>query len=132
MRVDYSVTLLVSLLSSAGFWAMVQWFVSRKHRETERETARQRDWFDEAEAAYKRVNDECSDCKKELQKVKDDHLRQLGALRRELSDVKDALVSRADALDELLPYVEGIPDDKIREIRSANRAVRAAVWRAQT
>lgn len=85
-------------------------------------------WFDEATAAYARVSKECADCRTELHAADERHRAEMATLRRELGEVKDALIKRVDAVDELLPYVQGLPEEKMREIRTANRVVRMAVW----
>lgn len=85
-------------------------------------------WFDEAKDAYARVSKECASCRTELREADERHRREMDTLRRELGEVKDALLKRIDAVDELLPYVQGLPEEKMRDIRTANRVVRMAVW----
>jgi hypothetical protein len=101
-------------------------------------TARDR-WFTEADITYNRLEDQYEECRKELRdarethreeiaELRSEHNTQMGKLLRELSEVKDALSRQVDIVEELLPNVQGIPESKVREIRSANRAVRVALW----
>lgn len=87
-------------------------------------------WFDEAKDAYARVSRECADCRTELRNTEERHRVEIDKLRRELGEVKGALIKRVDAVDELLPYVQGLPEEKMHDIRASNRAVRLAVWGA--
>ncbi|OBG71319.1 MULTISPECIES: hypothetical protein [unclassified Mycobacterium] len=86
-------------------------------------------WREEAKEAYDNAKAECAACKKELKEAKDEHEAELSKLQREMAEIRDALNKRLDAIDEMLPYVQGMPEDKMAEIRAANRAARLAVWR---
>lgn len=86
-------------------------------------------WRAEAKEAYAQAKLECSECKQELREAKQEHEREIERMNRELNDIRDALVARLDAIDEMLPYVSGMPADKIDDIRAANRVVRKAIWR---
>jgi molecular chaperone GrpE (heat shock protein) len=107
--------------------------------ETETEVISRDRWFTEADVNYKRLEEQYKECRQELLEARRDHrdeideLRrahdtQMGKLIRELSEVKDALSRQVDIVEELLPNVQGVPESKVREIRSANRAVRVALW----
>lgn len=99
--------------------------------ESEAEALDRDTWFKEAEDVFAKVKKECDDCKTELRQAEERHRVATEKLRLFVTEVRDALIGRADAIDELLPYVQGLPEEKMREIRAANRAVRAAVWRVQ-
>lgn len=131
MNTSYIVTLLLALVSAPGLWAVLQFLVSRRDRE-------RKAWFDEAQAAYQRLSEDCDALRKQLResdersnKAERRHQEELRGVRRELADVRDALFTRLDAFDEVLPYVQGLSDEKVRELRAANRAVRKAVYRGQ-
>lgn len=105
-------------------------------------------WFREAEINYNRLNHQFEACRDELKGAKDshhedmealrrehreqigqlrqEHDRQMVRLKREVGEVRDALVASLDDIDTVLPYVQGIPDEKLREIRTANRVRRNA------
>jgi seryl-tRNA synthetase len=88
-------------------------------------------WFDEARQQYDQIKADCADCKTELEDAEREHKKEMAAFRGELNDLKDALIARADVVDELLLHVQGIADDKLRELKSANRAARNAVYRSR-
>lgn len=96
--------------------------------QTEDQARKHEIWFEEATAAYARVSQECVDCREALRTADERYRGEIETLRRELGEVKDALLKRVDAVDELLPYVQGVPEEKMRDIRAANRVVRMAVW----
>lgn len=96
--------------------------------ETEADALEHDTWFKEANAAYARVDKECKECKTQLRESDERHGKEIGKLRREVGELRDALIKSVDRVDELLPYVQDLPDDKMRELRAANRAVRRAVW----
>lgn len=96
---------------------------------TEDRAIQHKTWFDEAQAAYKLAREQCTDCLNELKAEKVDHAKELAGMRRDLAEVRRALILRADVVDELLPYVQGLPDDKMLELRATNRAVKMAAYR---
>ena len=101
----------------------------RQEHEDEARRERERDeWMREAQSAYKRVQNECSSCRKELERIKREEIE---PMKRDNAALKDALLNRIEALDEILPYITELPDDKVRDLRAANRAHRQAVFRAQ-
>lgn len=98
-------------------------------REDEERRERERDeWMREAAQAYKRVQGECSSCRKELERLKHEEIE---PLKRDNAALKDALLNRIEALDEILPYITNLPEDKVRDLRAANRAHRQAVFRSR-
>lgn len=138
---SFSQTLIIALVSSAGFWGILQWIMNRQARKearteaarknqrdldhharvlAEAQEAAQRAALDSLEGAYNRVTSECSECRRKLEEV-----------LKELADIKDVLIERLDAFDEILPYVQNLPDDKLRDLRAANRAVKMAVYRVR-
>lgn len=125
----------ISLCGTGVGVALLQGVFSRDGRRAEAaktaaegQAQRHEIWFNEAQAAYDRVNKECSECKQELAAAEKRHQTEINQLRREVGDLKDAVISRIDDMNEVLPYVQGMPDDKVREIRAANRAVKMAIW----
>lgn len=115
--------------------AVLQAIISTRSRraqaartETETEGIEHGTWFKEAEAAYARVDKECKECKNELHTSNERHDKDMSKIRREVGELREALIKSVDRVDELLPYVQGLPDEKLREHRAANRAVRRAVW----
>lgn len=131
MNIPYIVTLIVALISAPGLWAMFQYLLGRRERE-------RKAWFEEAQAAYERLSEDCDRLRTDLRnsdkrrnETEKRHQEELRVVRRDLADVRDALFTRLDAFDEVLPYVQGLSDEKVRELRAANRAVRSAVYRGQ-
>jgi hypothetical protein len=107
--------------------------------ETETDIISRDRWFTEADVNYKRLEEQYKECRQELLEARRDHTaeirelsrshnEQMRKLLRDLGEVKDALSKQVDIVDELLPNVQGIAEGKVREIRSANRAVRVALW----
>lgn len=88
-------------------------------------------WRKEAREAYDTVKKECSDCKQELREAKREHDAEIERLTKELAEIREALLRRLDTVEELLPFVHGMPLDKVTEIRQANRATRNAIWRGR-
>lgn len=124
MTKDFVGAILIAFISS-GLWpVIVPRIMERKHerrlKEVEQREHDRDEWMRESEQAYKRVSRECKSCHDQLE-----------TMRRELGVVKDALLNRIEALDEILPYITNLPDDKVRELRSANRAHRQAVFRGR-
>lgn len=133
--VNLLISAAVSLCGTGIGVALLQGVFSRDGRRAdaartagEDQARRHEIWFDEAKDAYARVSKECADCREELRNTEERHRTEIATLRRELGEVKDALIQRVDAVDELLPYVQGLPDEKMHDIRAANRVVRMAVW----
>jgi hypothetical protein len=133
--VNLIISAAVSLFGTGIGVALLQGVFSRDGRradaartQTEAQARRHEVWFKEAQVAYDRVSKECSDCRAELRKADEVHRKEIDGVRRDLSEVRDALIKRVDAFDEILPYVQGLPDDKLRELRAANRAVKMAIW----
>jgi hypothetical protein len=85
-------------------------------------------WLREAHTQYEGLKIEYAECRRELSETKQAHDQAIGRVSREVGELKDALIRRVDVINELLPYVEGLPDDKMREIRAENRAVKMAIW----
>jgi hypothetical protein len=117
--------------SIGGGWAVLRFFMGRREREREA-------WFVEAQKSYERVSSDCENLRgllnaSEERRTESEtrHQRELEMVRRELADVRDALFVRLDAFDEVLPYVQGMPDEKVRELRAANRATRSAAYRGR-
>lgn len=88
---------------------------------TETDVLARQTWFREAEQSYARI-------KKQLEESDIRHNKEMRKLRGEVGELRDALLKRVDVVDELLPYVQNMPDDKMREIRAANRAAKYALW----
>lgn len=123
-----------------GLAALILAVFSRRKTNADAEDTESGTWRSEAAFTLNEVKAQYVDCKKELARNKSEHhteieamrrehSREIGVIRRELADVRDALISRADVVDELLPYVQGLPEDKMREMRAANRVVRQAAYR---
>lgn len=117
---------------------IVSWFnrkqreLERKEREAGERREKERDrWMRESKEAYSQVKSECRECQAELEAVRKQHAEEIRQIKRELADVKDALLNRIEALDDLIPYITNLSDEKIRELRSANRAHRQAVFRGR-
>lgn len=83
---------------------------------------------EEANDLYAKVKQECADCKQELHAAEQRHNKAIGKLQSEVGELREALVKSLNTVDELLPYTQGLPDQKMREIQARNRAVRRAVW----
>jgi hypothetical protein len=99
----------------------------KQQREAGERRERERDeWMRDADKAYKRVSGECSSCRREIERLKREEIE---PLKRDNAAMKEALLDRIEALDEILPYITSLPEEKIRELRSANRAHRQAVFR---
>lgn len=96
--------------------------------ETETEVLDRETWLKQAKDSYDRVDQECKDCKAQLRASDIRHGKEMAKLRREVGELRDALLKRVDVVDELLPYVQDMPDDKMREVRTANRAAKLALW----
>ncbi|MDP7703163.1 hypothetical protein [Mycobacterium sp. TY815] len=122
--------------------AIVQAVFSYRGKRAEAARTESETWISESREAFQRLEDQCDDCKKELAKAKREHrdemasIRQqhtdeINAMREVLVDFKMALIKRTDVVDELLPYVDGLPEDKLREFRRENQAVKFAIIRAQ-
>lgn len=91
-------------------------------------------WFDEAKQQYDQVKAECASCRKELESAEKDHRVEMSEIRKELDDLKEALLGRADAVDELLTTVvdaKVLSVEKAAEMKSANRAVRTAIYKSR-
>lgn len=84
-------------------------------------------WFRDSREVFAQVKQQGDDCEKALK----DTNRELARIRRDLAEVRSTLVGRVDVIDKILPYVHGIPEDELREIRASNRAVRTAIYRVQ-
>lgn len=87
-------------------------------------------WREAAKDVLAEVRRECADCRKQLLASDGKHEREIATVRGELGDVRDALIKRVDVVDELLPYVQGLPPEKMRELRAENQAVKVAVVRS--
>ncbi|OBJ50624.1 hypothetical protein [Mycobacterium asiaticum] len=122
--------------------AIVQGVFSYRSRRADAARTESDTWLNESKEAFDRLEKQCDDCKKELRDAKQEHrdeiaaMRQqhrdeMAAVRNELSDFKLALIRRTDVVDELLPYVDGLPEAKLRELRRENQAVKFAIVRAQ-
>lgn len=108
-----------------GIVAIIQIIVSTRTRradasqtETETDVLDRKTWMIEAHESYGELKEKYEACCKEIV-----------SLRQEVGELKDALIGRVEEFDETLPYVQGLPDDKMREIRASNRAVKMAVYR---
>jgi uncharacterized protein (DUF3084 family) len=94
--------------------------------------AKNKEWFEEAQKSYARVSEQCDDCQKKLQALEENRAKEIAQMRAELADVKIALMGRTDVVDEILAYVQGVPDEKMTEIRAQNRAARMAVLKSHS
>lgn len=133
--VDLLIPAAVSLCGTGIGVAILNGVFSRDGRradaaktQTEAQARQHEIWFGEAKDAYARVNRECQDCKRQLRESDRLHDTEMSRLRREVAELRDALIKRVDTVDVLLPYVEGMPDEKMREVRASNRAAKAALW----
>lgn len=122
--------------------AIVQAVFSYRGKRAEAAQTESETWMKESKEAFAEIKQQCADCKSELATAKQEHrdemaaIRQqhrdeMAAMRNELGDFKMALIKRTDVVDELLPYVDGLPEDKLRELRRENQAVKFAIIRAQ-
>lgn len=132
------IPVLVALLTSGGTGVLVNHVFTRGTRKAEKTQVDHETWFREAEKSYDRAISECQDCKTRLiaadlryEEADRRHDEEMASVRTQLADLKDAVVTRADVVDELLPYVQGLPEDKLLELRAANRAVKLAVFRSR-
>ncbi len=101
----------------------------RQEREAAKRRERERDeWMRDAKTAYARVQGECSSCRKEIERLKREEIE---PLKRDNAALKEALLNRIEALDEIIPYITNLPEDKVYDLRAANRAHRQAVFRSR-
>lgn len=126
--------------------AIVQAIISTRSRraeaaktESEAESIARDTWIREAHETYSQLKEQYKECLEQVKTSKQshdeemgtlrrEHAEQMGKVRRDVTQLKDALIKSVDRVDELLPYTQGLPDEKVREIRNANKAVRIAVW----
>lgn len=92
-------------------------------RERERD-----DWMRDSEKAYQRAQAECKSCQKEIERLKREEIE---PLKRDNAAMKEALLDRIEAFDEILPYLTNLPDEAVHNLRSRNRAIRTAVFKGQ-
>jgi hypothetical protein len=129
----FTAAILTAVLTSSAwpvFGPRITAWKNRKRNAELKRHERERDqWMRESKEAYRRVQGECKDCYEQLAALRKRHEEEIREIKRELADVKEALLNRIEALDEILPYITSLPDEKVRELRSANRAHRTAVFR---
>lgn len=103
---------------------------AQEQRERERvaeEKEKERDqWMKDSERAYARLEKENQDIRKELDRVKRDELE---PLKRDQAALREALIGRIEVIDELLPHINHLPPEKVRDLQRLNRAERIAAFR---
>jgi biopolymer transport protein ExbB/TolQ len=148
MKPEFLVPIIVAFLTSE-IWRIIlpkllDWKNRKEIAEGKRAQARddQREhdrdvWMTNSERAYKRVEDECDKCRRELERVRRDNAAaierlkrdEIEPLKRDNAAIKEALLDRIEALDEIIPYITHLPEEKVSELRRVNRAQRTAVLR---
>lgn len=139
---SFVLAILTAILTSSA-WPVfgpriVEWKNRKKNaakaeeREDEARQEREHDeWMHESKKAYERVSKECGDCHRQLEKLKREHRIELDEVKRELGDVKDALLDSIQALDDVLPHITTLPEATVAELRKKNRARRQAAFRGR-
>ena len=132
MTKDFLGAIAIALITSGVWPVVVPKLLERKNRKQtevqERREHERDEWMREAQAAYERVQGECAGFRREIERLRREEIE---PLKRDNAAMKDALLDRIEALDEVLPFITSLPDEKIRELRASNRAHRQAVFRGR-
>jgi chromosome segregation ATPase len=120
---------MLSVGGSTGFWAVVVKRIRSKDEEERADLERTKQSFAQMQGVIAEVKQQCAACRSEMAEMETKHNEQLGILRRELADVKIALLDRIDVVDEMLPHVTGLPDERVIDLQRTNRAAKIGVLR---
>lgn len=128
------VAAILSAILTSSVWPVfgpkiIAWVNRKKTAEALRQERERDKWMRESKEAYSQVKTECRECQEKLDAVQKKHAEEIRVIKRELADVKEALLDRIEALDEIIPYITNLPDEKVRELRASNRAHRQAAFR---
>lgn len=130
---DIVVSCASGILSGGVGVALINAVFNRGGQRAQTAKAESDTWRQEAAENYANVKQQCADCRKDLAAAKREHNDQLRMIRRELADVKAALVKRVDVVDEMLSAQQQnkpLSDERLVELRAENRAVRTAIVRS--
>lgn len=97
----------------------------RAHAQAVKEKERDQ-WMEESKAAYARLEQENEDIRAELSRVKREELE---PLKRDQAALREALIGRIEVIDELLPHINHLAPEKVRDLQRLNRAERIAAFR---